>query len=70
MPAEPGSLPEAQATIWGKRRITLPKAISQAAGLDVGDRLQIRADGIGRIVMEKSEQDPAERTVKHLDVVA
>ena len=58
MPAELGSRPEAQAAIWGKRRITLPSKVSQAAGLEVGDRLQIRADGIGRVVMEKAAQNP------------
>jgi bifunctional DNA-binding transcriptional regulator/antitoxin component of YhaV-PrlF toxin-antitoxin module len=69
MPAELGSRPEAQAAIWGKRRITLPRTVSEAAGLEVGDRLQIRADGVGRVVMEKAVPDSTE-DAGALDVVA
>lgn len=69
MPAELESRPEAQATIWGKRRITLPRKVSEAAGLKVGDRLQLRADGVGRVVMEKAASDSTE-DAGALDVVA
>jgi hypothetical protein len=44
-----------EATIWQKRRVTLPRATFDGAGLAVGDRLRFRADGPGRIVLERIE---------------
>jgi hypothetical protein len=42
-----------QAVINQKRRLTLPQQALAFAGLRDGDRVQARADGPGRIVLEK-----------------
>jgi bifunctional DNA-binding transcriptional regulator/antitoxin component of YhaV-PrlF toxin-antitoxin module len=39
--------------IWGKRRITIPMRAFEDAGLELGERLRVRADGPGRIVLER-----------------
>lgn len=44
-----------EATVWGKRRVTLPRRVVDATGIAVGDRLRVRADGPGRIVIERIE---------------
>ena len=43
--------------ISAKHQVTIPSAPFRAAGLQVGDRLQGRADGPGRVVLERI--DPA-----------
>lgn len=43
--------------ISAKHQITLPVDALRAAGLDTGDRLVARAEGPGRIVLER-EPDP------------
>jgi bifunctional DNA-binding transcriptional regulator/antitoxin component of YhaV-PrlF toxin-antitoxin module len=37
-----------------KRRVTLPQQALLMAGLRDGDRVRVRADGPGRIVLEKA----------------
>jgi bifunctional DNA-binding transcriptional regulator/antitoxin component of YhaV-PrlF toxin-antitoxin module len=36
-----------------KRQVTIPKLPSQEAGLAAGDRLRVRADGPGRVLLER-----------------
>jgi bifunctional DNA-binding transcriptional regulator/antitoxin component of YhaV-PrlF toxin-antitoxin module len=43
-----------QAVINQKRRVTLPQQALLSAGLRDGDRVHARADGPGRIVLEKA----------------
>lgn len=43
-----------------KHQVTLPVDAMRAAGIDVGDQLVARADGTGRIVLER-EEDPVEK---------
>ena len=43
-----------QAVINQKRRVTLPQEALIAAGLRDGDRVRARADGPGRIILEKA----------------
>jgi hypothetical protein len=38
-----------------KRQITIPKRPCAEAGLRVGDRVRVRADGPGRVVFERAE---------------
>jgi PD-(D/E)XK endonuclease len=38
-----------------KRQTTIPKRPCAEAGLEIGDRMRVRADGPGRIVMERAE---------------
>lgn len=38
-----------------KRQLTIPKRPCQEAGLKVGDRVRVRTDGPGRIVVERAE---------------
>jgi len=42
-----------QTVIWGKRRVTIPLRPFDEAGLDLGDRLRVRADGAGRLILER-----------------
>ena len=44
-----------QAIIREKRQMTLPAKPFTEAGLQVGDRLRFRADGTGRVVIERIE---------------
>ena len=43
----------AQAVVRTKRQTTIPVQHFAEAGLNVGDRIRYRADGLGRIVMER-----------------
>jgi bifunctional DNA-binding transcriptional regulator/antitoxin component of YhaV-PrlF toxin-antitoxin module len=40
-------------TISSKHQITIPTAELRAAGLEVGERLLARADGPGRVILER-----------------
>lgn len=42
-------------TISSKHQITIPAAELRAAGLEAGERLVARADGPGRVVLEREE---------------
>lgn len=42
-----------QTTINEKRKVTIPQQAVLEAGLDVGDRLRVRSNGYGRIVLER-----------------
>jgi hypothetical protein len=44
-----------QAVINQKRRVTIPQAPLFAAGLQNGDRLRVRSEGFGRIVLERAD---------------
>jgi AbrB family looped-hinge helix DNA binding protein len=46
-------------TITAKHQITLPVAAMEAAGLHAGERVVVRVDGPGRLVVEP-EIDPIE----------
>lgn len=46
------------ATIWGKRRITIPRYVFESARLHLGDRLRAAPDGPGRIVFEGIDAPP------------
>jgi Holliday junction resolvase-like predicted endonuclease len=43
-----------QAVIWTKRRMTIPLRAFEEAGFQIGDRVRARADGPGRIVLERT----------------
>jgi PD-(D/E)XK endonuclease len=49
----PGRL--GQAVVWDKRRITIPLRPFDEAGLSIGDRMRVRADGPGRLILERIE---------------
>jgi hypothetical protein len=40
-----------------KRQATLPKSPCAEAGLEVGDRMRVRADGPGRLIFERVEDE-------------
>jgi bifunctional DNA-binding transcriptional regulator/antitoxin component of YhaV-PrlF toxin-antitoxin module len=42
----------------GKRRVTLPRKSCIEAGLQDGDRLRVRSEGDGRVVLERIEPPP------------
>ena len=44
-----------RANINPKRRVTIPLGAAQEAGLRVGDQLRIRAEGYGRLILERAE---------------
>jgi len=44
-----------QAIVRGKRQMTIPAKPYAEAGLDAGDRIRFRADGSGRIILERIE---------------
>lgn len=44
-----------QAIVRGKRQMTIPANPYNEAGLDVGDRVRFRADGPGRVTLERIE---------------
>ncbi len=44
-----------QAIVRSKRQMTIPARPYAEAGLDTGDRIRFRADGPGRIVLERIE---------------
>jgi PD-(D/E)XK endonuclease len=47
-----------QAIVRQKRQMTLPFSPFAAAGLEIGDRLRFRADGPGRLAVERIESSP------------
>lgn len=47
-------------TISSKRQITIPVAELRAAGLAIGERVVARADGPGRLVLEREHDVLAE----------
>ena len=47
-----------RAVINQKRRVTIPSQAASEAGLKDGDRLSVRADGFGRLVLERVELPP------------
>ena len=47
-----------QAIIRRKRQMTMPATPFSEAGLEIGDRLRFRADGAGRVVIERIEHHP------------
>ncbi len=47
-----------QAVVNGKRRVTLPRESCIEAGLQDGDRLHVRSEGDGRVVLERIEPPP------------
>lgn len=42
-------------TISSKHQITIPAAELRAAGLETGERLVARADGPGRVILERED---------------
>jgi hypothetical protein len=48
-----------QAIVNGKRRVTLPRQPCVEAGLQDGDRVGVRSEGDGRVVLERIEPPPA-----------
>jgi hypothetical protein len=49
-----------QTTIGRRRLMTMPHVPFAEAGLETGDRLRFRADGPGRLVVERIEPPPAD----------
>jgi hypothetical protein len=47
-----------QAIVRQKRQMTMPHKPFSEAGLEIGDRLRFRADGPGRVVVERIESPP------------
>lgn len=45
-------------TLRSKNQLTIPAAVAKEAGVEVGDALEIRAEG-GRIVVEKRFTEPS-----------
>ena len=41
--------------ISAKHQVTIPVDALRAAGLEVGDRVVARVDGVGRVVLEREE---------------
>ncbi len=48
--------PRGTTAISSKHQVTIPVDAMRAAGLHPGDRLQARADGAGRVVLERSTE--------------
>ncbi len=46
--------------ISSKNQITIPVAELRAAGLEAGERLVVRADGPGRVILEREDDVLAE----------
>jgi hypothetical protein len=44
-----------QAIVWPKRRLTLPVNPFDDARLSIGDRMRVRADGFGRLILQRIE---------------
>jgi PD-(D/E)XK endonuclease len=44
-----------QVLLRPKRQATIPKGTCEAAGLQVGDRMRVSADGPGRVILERIE---------------
>jgi len=47
--------PGAQIVLRPKRQATIPRRPCERAGLRAGDRLRVRADGPGRVLLERIE---------------
>ena len=58
--SEAGRCCRGATTISSKNQITIPAAELRAAGLEAGERLVARADGPGRVVLEREEDVVAE----------
>jgi hypothetical protein len=56
-----------QAIVWDKRRLTLPVAPFDQAKLSIGDRLRVRADGPGRVILERIKPDSTTLALDGLD---
>lgn len=52
--------PSGATTISSKHQITIPVAQLRAAGLEAGERLVARADGPGRVILEREHDVLAE----------
>ncbi len=52
-PASPITTSSRQVLLRPKRQMTIPKAPAEEAGVAPGDRLRVRADGPGRVVLER-----------------
>jgi hypothetical protein len=50
-----------QAIIRAKRLMTVPLTPFAEAGLETGDRIRFRADGPGRVILERIEPPPDRR---------
>ena len=46
---------EQRTRVSSKHQVTIPVSAMRAAGLVVGDRLVVRAEGPGRVVLEREE---------------
>jgi hypothetical protein len=44
------------AVIWTKRRMTIPRFPFDAAGIEVGNTLRVRAEGAGRLLVERIDR--------------
>jgi len=54
--------PRGTTSISGKHQVTIPTDAMLAAGFRPGDRLRARADGAGRVVLER-ESEPLDEFV-------
>jgi PD-(D/E)XK nuclease superfamily protein len=50
-----------QVLLRPKRQVTIPKAPCEEAGFVAGDRLRVRADGEGRVILERIKTAPTEQ---------
>jgi hypothetical protein len=57
----PPSSSTRQVLLRPKRQMTIPKEPCDEAGFGAGDRLRVRADGAGRILLERIEPVPTEQ---------
>ena len=55
----PPSSGSRQVLLRPKRQMTIPKGPAEDAGLTSGDRLRVKADGPGRILLERIPKPPA-----------
>jgi hypothetical protein len=55
----PPSTSSGQAVLRPKRQATIPKRPCEEAGLRAGDRLRVRADGPGKVILERIKPKPA-----------
>jgi hypothetical protein len=57
----PPSSSSGQVLLRPKRQMTIPKRPCEEAGFGAGDRLRVRADGPGRVLLERIEPVPTEQ---------